>query len=224
MDRLRDLNGLGEGINKKWIWGNKENYYCSCDCLQKIGYCIHDLNTEIENLSNPSMKEVIFIIILVNWICEASDTLLKILDKGMVDNFVFKNEDSILKSRRFFKALRSFAVAHPLSTNRHEKYGFDGDLTCVDIRDRTSKLVEMFTHSNDWFHLDFNGLKVNTKNQSADFVLYVYSHKADGMKFFKYIGVDFKDLYCVAELQIEKIYELDKYLKKIKKKDWLVNA
>ena len=142
----------------------------------------------------------------------------------MVDNFVFKNEDSILKSRRFFKALRSFAVAHPLSTNRHEKYGFDGDLICVDIRDRTSKLVEMFTHSNDWFHLDFNGLKVNTKNQSADFVLYVYSHKADGMKFFKYIGVDFKDLYCVAELQIEKIYELDKYLKKIKKKDWLVNA
>ena len=82
----------------------------------------------------------------------------------------------------------------------------------------------MFTHSNDWFHLDFNGVKVNTKNQSADFVLYVYSHKADGMKFFKYIGVDFKDLYCVAELQIEKIYELDKYLKKIKKKDWLVNA
>ena len=39
------------------------------------------------------------------------------------------------------------------------------------------------------------------------------------MQFFKYIGADFKDLYSVAELQIEKLYDLDKYLGKLKKKD-----
>jgi len=31
--------------------------------------------------------------------------------------------------------------------------------------------------------------------------------------------VDFKDLYRVAELQIQKLYDLDKYLNNLKKKD-----
>ena len=43
------------------------------------------------------------------------------------------------------------------------------------------------------------------------------------MQFFKYIGVDFQDLYHVAELQIEKLYDLDKYLGKLKKKDFSKN-
>ena len=70
--------------------------------------------------------------------------------------------------------------------------------------------------------LDFDGLKGEAKEKEADFVLYVYSQKTDGMQFFKYIGVDFQDLYHVAELQIEKLYDLDKYLGKLKKKDFEV--
>ena len=33
----------------------------------------------------------------------------------------------------YIKALRSFVVAHPLSTSRHSKYGLDGNYICVDI-------------------------------------------------------------------------------------------
>lgn len=50
-------------------------------------------------------------------------------------------------------------------------------------------------------------------------MLYAYSKKLDNMEYFKFICVDFKDLYRVAELQIQKLYDLDKYLNNLKKKD-----
>lgn len=79
MDELRNLNNLNRGIHKRWIWENKDNYYRSCDYLQKINYCIQDLNAEINNLNEPSMKEVVYIITLIDWICEAVGAIAQIL-------------------------------------------------------------------------------------------------------------------------------------------------
>lgn len=110
-------------------------------------------------------------------------------------------------------------VAHPLSTNRHKQYRFDGDMICVDIRKGTSPVARNFISDENWFMLDFEGLKETTRKQPADFVLYAYSKKLDNMEYFKFICVDFKDLYRVAELQIQKLYDLDKYLNNLKKKD-----
>ncbi len=45
--------------------------------------------------------------------------------------------------------------------------------------------------------------------------------KKDNMQFFEYIGANFDDLYHVAELQIDKLYALDMYLGKLRKKDWM---
>ena len=50
MDELKNLNEIGKGIDKQWVWGNKDSYYRSCDYLQKINYCIQDLNREFHNL------------------------------------------------------------------------------------------------------------------------------------------------------------------------------
>ena len=161
MDELRNLNNLNRGIHKRWIWENKDNYYRSCDYLQKINYCIQDLNAEINNLNEPSMKEVVYIITLIDWICEAVGAISQILKLGVMNNYVYEKEDSILQSIQFFKAIRSFVVAHPLSTDRHKKYGFDGDMICVDIRRKTSAVTKLFSHSSDWFHLDFDGLKAS---------------------------------------------------------------
>ena len=80
MEELRNLNDLDRGIHKRWIWGTKDNYFRSCDYLQKINYSIQDLNAEIKNLSTPSMKDVIFVIALVDWICEAVKSIQEILD------------------------------------------------------------------------------------------------------------------------------------------------
>ena len=64
---------MNHGIHKHWIWGDKDNFYLSCDYLQKVNFCIQDLNAEIYNLQTPSMKEVVYIIALVDWVCEAVD-------------------------------------------------------------------------------------------------------------------------------------------------------
>lgn len=220
MQELKNLNKLGRGFRKKWIWGTKENYCRSCDYIQKISYCIEDLNVEIKNLTEPSMKEIVFIIVLVDWICESVEAISNILIKGIMDDYFYKRNENLLQYQQFFKAIRSFVVAHPLSTNRHKKYGLDGDFICVDVGSNISAVVKAFTCSRDWFYLDFNGLKENDKAREADFVLSVYSQKADGMQAFKYIGVDFKEIYKVAELQIEKIYDMDRYLGKLKRKNW----
>lgn len=83
-------------------------------------------------------------------------------------------------------------------------------------------IAKQLSRDSDWYHLDFNGLRESTKNEKADYILNVYSQKADGMHFFKYIGIELEDLFHVAELQIKQLYDLDLYLSKLKKKDFEV--
>ena len=156
MDELKNLNEIGKGIDKQWVWGNKDSYYRSCDYLQKINYCIQDLNREFHNLSDKTMKELVFIIVLVDWICEAYTELPKILRKDIVDKDNYLEKAEVVESLKFFKALRSFVVAHPLGTNRHGKFGLDGDFICVDIMSKTSMITKQLSRDSDWYHLYFN--------------------------------------------------------------------
>lgn len=217
VEELRNLNELNQGIYKQWIWGSKDGFNCSCDYLQKINYSIQDLNSEICNLSVPTMKEVIYVIVLVDWICEAVDSLHKILRKEVKDFIGDGKGTDTQKEDRYFKAIRSFVVAHPLNTNRHEMFGMDGDIICVDVRNRTS-VANTYLNSNNWFFLSIDGLRENAQNESSDFVLYVYSKKMDKMRYFKYVRANFSDLYLVAKHQIERLYLLDKKLSKLTQK------
>ena len=218
ISKLQNLNGLTRGIYKHWIWGSKDRFSLSCDYIQKINFCIQDLNNEIANLSKPTMKEVVYVIVLVDWICEAVDSIYKILRKEVTDFLSIPNNEEIVRANRYFKAIRSFVVAHPLSTNRHKSFGLDGDLICVDVRNKTSKLVETCTASEDWFLLNLDGLQENAQGISSDFILYVYSQRLDQMKYNKYVRVNFSDLYYVAKLQIDRLYALDLKLEKLTKK------
>lgn len=216
---LRNLNDLDRGIHKQWIWGTKDNYFRSCDYLQKINYSIQDLNAEIKNLSTPSMKDVIFVIALIDWICEAVKSIQEILRQDVLSGFIHKDDEEVKKAEKYFKAIRSFVVAHPLNTSRHKDYGLDGDLICVDVRSKISPIISTYSSNADWFFLGINGFQENAKNVSADFVLCGYSQKTDKMQYSKFIGANFSDLYYVANLQVEKLYALDKYLGKLRKKD-----
>lgn len=218
ISELQNLNGLTRGIYKHWIWGSKDRFSLSCDYIQKINFCIQDLNNEIANLTGPTMKEVVYVIVLVDWICEAVDSIYKILRKEVTDFLSIPNNEEIVRANRYFKAIRSFVVAHPLSTNRHKIFGLDGDLICVDVRNKTSKLVETCTASEDWFLLNLDGLQENAQGISSDFILYVYSQRLDNMKYNKYVRANFSDLYYVAKLQIDRLYALDLKLEKLTKK------
>lgn len=75
------------GVYKKWIWGDTYNYSRICDYIQKINYCIQDLNNEIEALAEPTMKEVVYVIVLVDWICEAIEAIQKTLLCEVANNY-----------------------------------------------------------------------------------------------------------------------------------------
>lgn len=219
MEELRNLSDLDRGIHKQWVWGTKDNYFRSCDYLQKINYSIQDLNAEIKNLSTPTMKDVIFVIALIDWICEAVKSIQEILLQDVLSGFTYKDDERVKKAEKYFKAIRSFVVAHPLNTGRHKDYGLDGDLICVDIRSKISSIISTYSNNADWFFLGIEGFQENAKDVSADFVLCSYSQKIDRMQFSKFIGANFSNLYYVAKLQVEKLYALDKYLGKLRKKD-----
>ena len=165
------------------------------------------------------MKDVIFVIALVDWICEAVKSIQEILLQDVLSGFIYKEDERVKKAGKYFKAIRSFVVAHPLNTSRHKDYGLDGDLICVDVRRKISPIVSTYSKNTDWFFLGIDGFQENAKNVSADFVLCGYSQKIDRSQFSKFIGANFSDLYYVAKLQIEKLYALGKYLGKLRKKD-----
>lgn len=220
LEPLTNLNDLHRGIHKQWIWQWRDNYYTSCDYLQKINYSIQDLNNEIEGLASPTNKDVIYVIVLIDWICKAVCGIQNLLIAGIKEAFKYEKQDEINKAHKFFEAVRAFVVAHPLSTTRHEAYGFDGGKICIDIRIGVSEFLSLKREA-DLYHLDFSGLKPRARDVNADFYLMIYSKHPDNMEFSKYIGVCFSDLYHVAEVYIDKLYAIDRYLEKVKKKDWM---
>ncbi len=224
VEKVRNLNDIScnnrKGIYKRWILNSKNDYHRLCDYMQKINYSIQDLNNEIALLENAHMKDIIYVIILSVWIQEAFEKIYKLMRSDVLQNFSYGKEDELKKAKKYINAIRSFAIAHPLSTSRHSDFGFDGNYICIDIRNPKRDITFGFT-KNDWVRrLDFEGL--HEKREPADFFFYVYSEKDDAMKFFRYIGCCFSDIYNVARLYIDKLYALDNYLMKQKKADYEV--
>lgn len=223
LEKIRDLNNIcsfsaKDGLYKQWLY-KKNDYMKMCNYMQKINYSLQDLNSEIKNLENACIKDVVFIISLVDWIGEAYDKIIKLIDERVINGFVFTNEDEFEKRKRYLKAIRSFVVGHPLGTSSHKKYGLDGNFICVDIRNE--KENNNWFNQNHYYYLDYNGL-YQGKSKSTDFYLVCYSDKDDGMKYFRFIGCKFEDIYNIARSYIDKLYELNDFLKSKKKKDYEV--
>ncbi|MBO4823446.1 MAG: hypothetical protein J5580_02655 [Clostridia bacterium] len=223
LEKIRDLNNIcsftaKDGLYKQWIY--KENDYMKmCDYMQKINYSLQDLNSEIENLENACNKDVVFIISLVDWVSEAYEKIFNLIDEKIKSGFVFTNETEFEKRKQYLKAIRSFVVGHPLSTTRHENYELDGNFICVDIRNPKNSL-NLFPNTH-YYKLRFDGL-FSGRDDTSDYNLYCYSDKDDNMKYFRIVGCKFEDLYNVARIYIDKLYELNGFLKSKKKKDYEV--
>ena len=156
--------------------------------------------------------------ILYDWICEAYKSIQKAIKEDVIIDFYYSKEENLNTATEYLKALRSYVIAHPLSTNRHKQYELDGSFICVDIRTCGFKALNITTNNQDWHHLDINGLHHNAKKYNFDFVLYSYIENSDKSTRSQVIGVELADIYKVAELYIDKLYELDNYLKKTTKR------
>lgn len=221
ISEIQNLNDICRrnryGIYKQWIY-KKEDYMKMCDYMQKINYSIQDLNSTIEDLKEFNGKNVVYIISLVDWIREAFNAIINVINPIIIKDFHFSKQADFKKHTNYFKAIRSFIVAHPLKTDQHEQYGFDGNYICVDIRDNVD-LFPLPDRSNE-YSVSISGLR-NKMLGNEDFYLFCYSDKDDNMKYFKKIGCRYADIFDTARLYIDKLYELDKYLvKNIKRKDY----
>ena len=217
---ISELNNLNEirrlekrGIYKRCLLKSKEDYSKMCDYMQKINYCIQDLNSELPDMSELSNKSIVYIITLVTWISEAMYGMRQLYRKDILKGFSYEKEDELKMGYEYIRALRSFVVAHPLTTTDHSNYGMDGSLICVDIR--FSLPTSSFLDEKYFSYLDYSGYHKGKKLDS-DFYLYGYSKEIENMEFSVYIGCSMSDIYHVAELYIDKLYALDKYLAKQK--------
>ena len=219
--QIKNLNQLPwESIHRRWLWGSESNYALVCDYLQKINYSIQDLNNEIKNVKSDNeeiAKEVIYIVVLVDWIFEAVKSIKKLLKNNLGDRFDFEDDDNVKQAEKYLKALRSFIVAHPLNTDRHEQYGLDGNFICVDIRSPGDSFLSLDQRGEIRFHINLNGMSSGFSNRENSFILYSYSQKIDENESYKVIECNFNDLYYISSLEIENIYKLARYIKDIKK-------
>lgn len=225
INKIRNLNDLSRGdvrgVYKKWIYNSLNDYYKICDYLEKINYSIQDLNKELKTDKTISLKKTIIIIVLIDWIKEAYTATYKLIRNDVKQEFCYSKSEELNKAKEFFVAIRSFIVAHPLSTDRHGKFGFDGDFICVDVCSFSDPFIELlFGHSELFCHIDYSGLKRSTIEKSDDLLLRSYSGKANDYKNSINISCKLHDIIHVAELYIEELYELDRYLIKQKKADY----
>lgn len=217
ISELQNLNKIRRlekrGIYKRCLLKNNQEYSKMCDYMQKINFCIQDLNAELIDISNLNSKSIVYIITLVTWISEAIYGIRQLYRDDIIKGFIYQKEDELKKGYDYLRALRAFVVAHPLTTTEHFHYGMDGNLICVDIR-LPSQHLELL--KDKYFsYLDYDGYHTG-KHKDSDFYLYGYSKEIENMKYSVYIGCSTSDIYHVAELYIEKLYALDKYLSKQK--------
>lgn len=167
--------------------------------IQKLNWNIADFNALFGNIG--SRKDIVYIIALGDWIVESCNCIYKSYKK-YANGFVYSRKEELDESNRQFKAIRSFVVAHPLNTDRHSKYGYDGRKKCIDIILKLSNFNKAFS---------------NYDRPDADFYL---SYYADDVKsVYKNEGHDYSEICRVVYYNVERMLEFEKYLSRIRKKD-----
>lgn len=140
---------------------------------------------------------------MVDWIREAFNAIIDVINPKVIINFRFLKQEKLKRYSEYFKAIRSFVVAHPLNTTNHKAYGLDGNFICVDIREDIGLFP--WVKMQDKYVLTIDGLR-KEDYRDMDFYLYCYSDKDDNMSYFKKVGCRYSDIYETAKLYIEKLY------------------
>lgn len=204
-----------KGLYKKELLKNQNDFDKLCDYLEKIKWSIEDFNAEFLIKDKWEQKDIVFILTLTCWIWDVANKITKLYPDDVIKDFEdkYKKQTEFLSCKEYFRAIRSFTIAHPLGTTQCPKYEFNGDWICVDIR--TSRDDYFAFNDNDIYHLSIDGLK-HKYCKSDDIFLRAYSNKDGGYKYFRQIGISSKDLVMFAHLAIDRIAKLNTYLAKQK--------
>ena len=121
---------------------------------------------------------IFYLILCMDWIYEIVDMCANILKSFNTYKCSHYNT-SIDNADKYRKALRSIVVAHPLNTDRHKKFGLDGDLLCLDIC-RYSQIEKPSECKFRHMTLDeINGVYYEEYLNDSDY--FIKAHSKDGM-------------------------------------------
>lgn len=208
-----------KGLYKKKFLKNQNDFNKLCDYLEKIKWAIDDFNKEFLIKDQWTQKDIIFTTTLMSWIWDAANKIVELYHEDVIS--VFNNEiyTGVENAKQYFRAIRSFIVAHPLGTTQCSKYQLDGSWICVDIR--TSRMMDYLAFDKkDRYHLDINGLKHQFCDQD-DIILYTYSNRQDefgksnNFAYYRKIGMSSNDLVWFVNIALIKINKLNTYLSKL---------
>lgn len=211
---IKDLNGLRrrshKGLYKKGLALSKRDYNLVCDYLEKINYSLQDIERLLS--AEPDNHVFVSIVVFVSWIQESMSEIKKCYQSYVFTDFRYDDE-RMSCDKKFFNAIRSFVFAHPMTTNRHDFFGFDGTLRCVDIRSVWERFF-VFNRPDDKFYISRDGLKPYD-GEHVDYWLYIYDDKKYDNEFKRYIGISLQSVCEIANDYVDYLYALDKHLSKI---------
>ena len=222
LEPLRTIDGINRdnrGLRKAWLAKDKAHSDLVSECVLKVDYSVQDFNKTIENGFSVSPKDVVYLIVLADWIRDSYRRIKDCLRDDVVNGFVFSDAAQLDCYWKFFKAIRSIVVAHPVGSSQHREYGFDGSRICVDVRSKS--FLDTFPVAK-LFRLRIGGIGDTDCVRDDDVVLATYSTDSTekGRLHFQRVCLDMADVRDAAELYIDALYELDRYVDGLKKEDF----
>lgn len=174
-----------------------------------------------KNRNCLTRADIVYIIATATWLINASDFVIgskgKIIEK-VSKNFKYKNMNEILQYREYILALRSFIIAHPLNTNRHPFFGFDGDLISIDIY--TEEPLNPAHKYDNYYHISVTE-GIQQKFIKEDILISAYSEKMNKNQFPIFIGFSLSDIYNFFESYVKYFVEFSEYLAKQMENDYI---
>ena len=212
---LKDIQGLCAinrvGAIKKGIYANRKDYDMVQNFLQKIAFCISDLNEERDNERSEFPQNLLYKLALATWIVESFYLVKRAVVKNeAIKDYQYEKQEELEEAHAYLCALRSFVLAHPMNTNKHKKYYFDGAIVCIDLYESTADILALLPEQ-EFQHMDFCGIKERKENED-DYYMGAYLFKNDSYHRIQ-IGSKTEYIYEVVRRYVEALYDLDRKLK-----------
>lgn len=223
LDPLQTTDGLSKsnlGLGKKWFAKSESQRKLMSEYMLKVKYSIQDFNETVQEGFSGAPKDVVYLIVLADWIKDSCWRIKGCLREDVSSGFKFSNIERLKLCREFLEAIRAIVVAHPVSVSKHREYGFDGGRICVDIRSKS--LIDGYPGAK-FYRLHMGGAEEVECAYDDDVVLATYSADSDnngGLRFQR-VCFDMADVRNAAQLYIDSLYELDRYVARLKKKDFV---
>ena len=220
-----DLGEHGGGIWKKWPWKDSDHFELMSDLILKAKYSIQDFNSTIGGGFLPNPKDTVYLVALATWIKDAFWQIKEnCLRKEIKNDFEFSKQSELDDASKYLQVVRSVVIAHPLNSTRHQDYGFGPEgRICIDIRGKS--LLDSFPKA-VIYRITPKGFSRISCVGDNDIALMTCRNirsatEQKGKLHFERCCLDMRDIRNSAELYIDALYELDRHLGRIRRKDFI---